>query len=235
MSDASVLLELAKADYLILKIKKQLEELPQRAQLLELRTKKAEVDAKAEQVLQMRRESERTIKALQDDEETVRERTARAQSRANASTNFKEVTAISKEIEGYAKRLEKIEFDSLKQMERIEKISQVEDQVNAALTKLKKQDNELLTVYQAKAGALKREISKAQELRESLAKELPGDLLARYVRACESKGGRGAAHIERTHCSGCRVELTEGQLEKLSNGTEIGECPYCHRLLVVQV
>ena len=234
MSDGSILLELAQADYLIIRIKKQLDELPQRAHLLELRTKKAEVDTKAEQVAQMRKEAERAIKELQDEEETLRDKTAKSQARVNNTTNYKEVAALSKEIEGFARRLEKIEFDSLKQMERLDKIAQVEKQVNAALSRLKKQDDELLAVYQSQASALKREIATTQELHDSLAKKLPGDLMARYKRACESKGGRGAAHIERTHCSGCRVELTEGQLEKLSNGAEIGECPYCHRLLVAQ-
>ena len=234
MSDASVLLELAQADYLILRIKKQLDELPQRAKLLELRTKKAEVDAKAAQVAQMRQAGEKAIKALQDEEAMLKEKIAKAQKNIDSTTNYKEVTALNKELEGYAKRQEKIEFDSLRQMERLDKIAQVENQVKVALGKLKKQDDELLTVYQAQAGALKREMSAAQELRERLAKELSGDLLARYVRACESKGGRGAAHIEGTHCSGCRVEFTEGQLEKLRSGAQIGECPYCHRLLVVE-
>ena len=235
MSDASVLLELAKTDYLILRIKKQLDELPQRARLLELRTKKAEVEAKLEQVAKMRRENEKTVKALQDEEAILKDKTARAKEKTNNAANYKEVMALSKEIDSYAKRMEKVEFESLKQMEKLEKIAQVEEQVNAALSRLKKQDDELLAVYQGQAGALKREMSSAQDLRAKLAKELSGDLLTRYERACESKGGRGAAHIERTHCSGCHVELTEGQLVKLaSSPSQIGECPYCHRLLVVE-
>jgi len=234
MSDASILLELAEVDYSILKIKKQLDELPQRAQLLELRTKKAEVDTKATQVALLRRESEKTIKELQDEAKTFKDRIARAKEKTNNAANYKEVLALSKEIDSHAKRLEKTEFELLRQMEKQEKIRQVEKQVSAALSRLKKQDDELLTVYQGEAVALKKEMSAAQDLRARLAKELSSNLLTRYERACKSKGGRGAAHIERTHCSGCHVELTEGQLTKLANiPSQIGECPYCHRLLVV--
>ncbi|MCL1846661.1 MAG: hypothetical protein FWF91_01680 [Coriobacteriia bacterium] len=235
MSDASILLELANTDYLILRLKKQLDELPQRGQLLELRTKKAEVNAKAEQVALMHHEAERTIKALQDEAESLKEKIALSQTRINGTTNYKEVAALNKEIEGNKKRIEKIEFETLRQMDKVDKVAQVDEQVKGALARLKKQDDELLAVYQTQAGALKKEMSAAQVVRENLAGQLPADLLARYMRACESKGGRGAAHIEGTHCSGCRVELTEGQMEKLRNGERIGECPYCHRLLVVEV
>ena len=235
MSDASILLELAEADYSILKTKKQLDELPQRARLLELRTKKAEVDTKAAQVALMRRESENTIKALQDEAKTFKEKIARAKEKTNTAANYKEVLALSKEIDSHAKRLEKTEFELLRQLDKQEKIKQVEEQVSAALSRLKKQDDELLAVYQGQAVALKKEMSVAQDLRARLAKELSGELLARYERACKAKGGRGAAHIERTHCSGCHVELTEGQLAKLAGSpSQIGECPFCHRLLVVE-
>jgi len=129
MSDANLLLELAKADYLILRLKKQLNELPQRARLLELRTKKAEVEAKAAQVAQMRREREETIKALNDEEESLYERIAKARERTNKTTNYKEVVSLSKEIDNHTKRLEKVEYDSLKQMERLDRIALVEEQV----------------------------------------------------------------------------------------------------------
>jgi len=235
MSDASVLLELAEADYVILRIKKQLDELPQRAQLLELRTKKAEVDAKGQQVAQIRHESEMTIKALQDEEATLIEETASAKKHVESTINYKEAAAYNKKIEGFAKRLEKIEFETLKQMERLDKVATVEAQVSEALAKLKTQDDSLLGAYQAQAVALKREIAEEQKLRDDLTKKLPDDLLVRYQKACESKGGRGAAHIEGIHCSGCHVELTEGQLEKLKKGGQISECPFCQRLLVVEV
>jgi predicted nucleic acid-binding Zn-ribbon protein len=233
MSDAKILLELTAADHTLLRLKKQLDELPQRAKLIDLRTKKAEVEAKAEQIAQMRKECEQTIKLLQDEETMLREKTTEAQAQIDRTSNYKEVAALTREIEGFARRAEKIEFDALKQFERSDKISQVEKQVSGALTKLAKQDEELLASYQAQAGAFKKEAAIAQQLREKLAKELSPDLLKRYEKAREAKGGLGAAHIEGTHCSGCRVEFTEGQLAKFKSGKDINECPYCHRLLVV--
>ncbi|MDR2587741.1 MAG: C4-type zinc ribbon domain-containing protein [Coriobacteriales bacterium] len=234
MSDAKTLLELTTADYALLRLKKQLDELPQRAKLLELRTKRAEVDAKAAQVAQMRKDCEQTLKRLQDEEATLRDKTAEAQKQIDKTTNYKEVTALTREIESFARRAEKTEFETLKQYERSDKIAQVEKQVGAAQAKLAKQDEELFASYQSQVAALKKEGAQAQQQREKLTKELPDDLRKRYEKAREAKGGIGVAYIEGSHCSACRVELTEGQRAKLKSGGEIGSCPHCHRLLVVK-
>jgi predicted nucleic acid-binding Zn-ribbon protein len=234
MSDAKTLLELTAADRALLRLKKQLDELPQRAKLLELRTKRAEVDGKAGQVTKMHKDCEQAIRMLQDEETMLREKTADVHVQIDKTSNYKEVTALTREIESFARRIEKIEFDMLKQLERADKISQVASQVDGALAKLKRQDEELLSSYQTQAGALKRELAAIQAQREKLVEDLSPKLLDRYEKAREVKGGLGAAHIEGNHCSVCRVELTEGQLIKLRSGEDIGECPYCHRLLVVK-
>jgi predicted nucleic acid-binding Zn-ribbon protein len=237
MSDAQTLLDLTATDHALLRLKKQLDDLPQRAKLLELRAKRAEVEAKAKQVAQMNTECSHTIKQLQDEETMLKDKTASVQAQIDATSNYKQATALAHEIEGFARRAEKIEFDMLKQFERSDKIAQVEEQVSATLARLTQQDEELFASYQEQAGALRKEAAASHELREKLAAKLPPDLLKRYEKARESKGGFGAAHIEGNHCSGCRVEFTEGQLAKLRDvkiGEEIGACPYCHRLLVVK-
>jgi predicted nucleic acid-binding Zn-ribbon protein len=234
MTDAQALLDLTKADLALLRQKKQLEGLPQRAKLLELRTKRAEVQAKAQQVAAMRRESEQAGKALADEEASLKERSAEAQAKIDETSNYKEVTALSREIEGFARRLEKLEFEALTQMERLDKIATVEAQVQAALEKLAHQDAELLSSYQADGVALQKEQRATQQLREQLAELLAPELLKRYEKTREAKGGVGAAHLEGSHCSACRVDLSEGQKAKLKAGPKIGECPYCHRLLVME-
>ncbi|MDR3315849.1 MAG: C4-type zinc ribbon domain-containing protein [Coriobacteriales bacterium] len=234
ISDARTLLELSSTDYALLRLKKQLDTLPQRKKLLDLRTKRAEVEKKVLQIEALRSDCEQVIKRLQDEEASLRAKADEVQHKVDETSNYKEVGNLSKEIEGFAKRIEKIEFETLRQLERSDKIAQVEKQVHAALAKLNKQDEELIASFQADGGALQKEMFVAQKLRQTLAESLPAELLERYEKARQAKGGTGAAHLELTHCSGCRVELTDGQLAALKSGPEISECPYCHRLLVVQ-
>ncbi|MDR2196849.1 MAG: hypothetical protein LBO07_02665 [Coriobacteriales bacterium] len=231
--DAKTLLALTQADFALLRIKKQLDGLPQRKKLLELRAKRAEVEAKAEQVATMRKECDRTLKALADEDVTLREKTAGAQAKVDETSNYKEVVSLAQEIEGFAKRLEKIEFDTLKQMERAERIATVEAQAASALEGLLRQDAELLASYQADSAALQKEQLATQQLRENLLESLSESVRSRYEKARETKGGLGAARLEGSHCSACCVELTEGQVARLKHGSAVGECPFCHRLLVV--
>ncbi len=239
MSDAKTLLDLSAVDLLLMRIKKQLEDLPQRAQLLALRTKRAEIDAKAQQVEQMRKECEQTIAKLQDEETMLKAKNAEVQNQVDSTNNYKEVAALTKEIEGFAKRLEKIEFETLKLLERTDKIAAVEQQVATAQARLSKQDTDLHESFQLQAGTLKKEELKAVQAREQFLADLPNDLAARYEKAREAKGGFGAAHVEGSHCSGCRVAFTEGQIAKFREiqeaGDKVSECPYCHRLLVVEL
>jgi predicted nucleic acid-binding Zn-ribbon protein len=234
MDAAQILLDLQEADFSILKIKKQLEVLPQRERILELRTKYSELQGKQQQVAQMRGECERNIKALQDESATLKQKIDQVQQQINASTDYKEVTSLSREIESLIKKAEKIEFETLKYMERADKIADVAAQVSSALEKLEKQDHELLADYQAQVALLQKQIAVEQQQRTILVGELPSELLTRYDKAVAAKNGVGAAYLEAQHCSGCRVEFTEGQLAKIKQGPQISECPYCHRLLVVK-
>ncbi|MDR3052251.1 MAG: hypothetical protein LBU48_00110 [Coriobacteriales bacterium] len=233
MDEATTLLELQEADFALLKLKKQRDELPQRAKIIELRTKRAEVQAKAKQAAQMQTDCERAIKELQDEDAMLKAKTDEVQRQINDSTDYKEVTALTHEIEGFIKKSEKLEFEALKQMERADKIADVAAQVSAALGRLEKQDQELVQEYQAQGALLQKAAAVQHERRQKLAGELPPELLARYDKAVAAKNGVGAAYLEGKHCSGCRVEFTDGQLAKLTQGPRIGECPYCHRLLVV--
>ncbi|MDR1714152.1 MAG: hypothetical protein LBR39_08405 [Coriobacteriales bacterium] len=233
MSDARTLMELTAADYQLIRLKKQLDGLPQRQKLLDLRAKQAEVQRKAEQVNSLYHECEQAIKQLQDEEASLKAKSAEAQAQIDTAANYKEVTNLTLELESLARRREKVEFEALKLMERLDKAAEVQAQVQQALEKLSRQDEELVSSFQSEGAAIQKETFITEKLREQLTAALPAELLKRYEQARQAKGGAGAAHLEGSHCSGCRVAFTDGQLAKLTQGPEIGECPHCHRLLVV--
>jgi predicted nucleic acid-binding Zn-ribbon protein len=232
MSDAATLLELQEADYALLRLNKQLEELPQRAQILGVRAKRKEIAAKGEQVASILANTEQTIARMTAEADELRVKLAEEQAKMDTVTNYKEVEALSNEISGLAKRLEKIEFEMLGHMERLDKTGEVREKVKAAADKLEAQEQELVASFQKDGGALKQEVAQVEAVRAKLADALDAGLLKRYEKAVKAKGGAGAASLENGHCSGCRVEFTDGQMAKLRQGPHISECPYCHRILV---
>jgi predicted nucleic acid-binding Zn-ribbon protein len=233
MSEAASLLALQDADLRVLRLNKQFEELPQRQKAVDTRAKRDQVRARATQVAELRKECDKTLALLNDEAASIKQKIAESQGKMDTAKNYKETEQFSREIEGLARRLEKVEYDTLQAMERSDKIAAVETQVNDAQAKLKAQEDALIASFREDGTSLKGQIAQAEAERKELAAALSPDTLQRYEKRAQTKGGIGAAQLEGGRCSACRVAFSDGQMNKLQNGPEIGECPFCHRLLVV--
>jgi predicted nucleic acid-binding Zn-ribbon protein len=231
--NAQVLIALQEVDLRILRLHKQMDELPQRVKILAVRKKIQEVDTKAEQVERMRTEVNRTIKLLQDEEVLNKEHMLEKQKVLDKTTDYRETTALAQELELLAKRAEKIEFDTLAQMEKLDKVNGVNKQVADARDKLQNEEQLLTVSYQEQGGLIKQEISDAEQTHVELIKTLEPKLATRYEKAAKSKGGIGASQLQGSQCSGCHVSFGEGQMANLKSGPQIGECPNCGRMMVV--
>jgi predicted nucleic acid-binding Zn-ribbon protein len=247
MSDAATVLALQDADFKLLQLRKRLEELPQRKQILALRAKVAELAPKAEKVAKMEAQARKSLSLLTDEQAITQRKLDEAQAKLAAGLAYKETAALTAEIDSLAKRISKLEDDELEQMEKLDKAAAVDAQVGEALARLKAQEQRLTEDYQHQGGAINAAIAHEQHLREQLLDRLPPALAARYEKALAAKGGIAAAHLEGDHCSACHVSFSPGQILKFksqaagANGAGgggdnfigISECPHCHRLLVM--
>ncbi|MDR0501332.1 MAG: hypothetical protein LBG97_08870 [Coriobacteriales bacterium] len=233
---AQILRELADADIALLQLNSRLEALTQPKEILAVRKKNAEFLDKLAQVTKLQKQTEREIALLQDEVAHTQTKSNEAQQHLNGSTNYKETTALTADIQSLQKRISKLEDDELILMEKLDKINSVETQASAAIEKLGAQEQKLTKEYQEQSGVIKAAIAARQQSREQLLAALPLAIAQRYEKARVAKGGIGAAHLEGEHCSACRVGFTQGQLIKLRdevNTDSVTECPHCHRLLSV--
>jgi hypothetical protein len=69
--------------------------------------------------------------------------------------------------------------------------------------------------------------------RSAMAAELPDDLVALYESIRDSKGGVGAAALERGTCLGCHTSLPSREVERLKAAGGLQRCDHCRRILVV--
>ena len=230
--NAETLRTLSDIDLSILRLQKQLDDLPQKQQILEVRQKSKELEGKAAQVQKMANDVARTLNLLSDETQLNEEHIAETQSGLNKSSQYRETSNLVAEMDMLANRKAKLEEDSLIQMEKQEKIAVVSAQVVEAARKLEAEEKAITGVYRQHGGKLKQEIFDLERTREKLVATLPEDMAQNYRKALTNKAGIGAAHLMGNRCSGCFATLSEGQLAKLLEGPAVGDCPNCNRMIV---
>jgi len=233
-TEADALLNLQDTDFRLLQLNKKLDELPHRVKILESRAKIREVEEKLAHIAGLRVENDRMIRRFQDEESAAIAHRKGVQAKIEASSNYKEATALTRELETYGKKADAAAGETLKQWEKLERIDEVEAQASAVLARLKTQEAETVEDFKKQGGALKAAIAQETSLREFYAAQLPAALLNRYEKAVVAKGGIGAAWIEGDHCSACRMPYSEGTIFNLRSKGSLAECPHCHRLLATK-
>lgn len=231
--NAEILLALSDIDMSILRLQKQVDELPHKKKILEVRKKAQELALKAQQVEKLALDASRVTKLLADETELNESQIAEAQKALDKTSDYRETAALVAEMEMLANRKAKLEEDSLIQMEKQEKVSAVEAQVEETAKKLAQEEQNYTNAYKEAGGKLLQDIADLEHDRQTLTKKLPQDMAERYLKAVETKSGIGAAHLTSNQCSGCHSTLSEGQLAKLMEGGEVGECPNCKRLMAM--
>lgn len=234
MQESTALLELQALDVEILRAKKRLEDLPEKTAILESRAKQREIAGMRQKADLLLRKLQAEIKARSDETATITEKLAGEQQKVMSTTDHRAVQSITREMDGLRRRVDKLEMESLKYMERVEKAQAQLVTIDEALAKLADKEAALVKRFQEVGGALQQEIADLEAKRTKLASQLDADLLGRYERARESKGGLGVGKLEGDTCSACRMSLPAERLRDLHNGPDIGLCPECRRLIVVR-
>lgn len=235
MSDqrnAETLLALSEIDMSILRMQKQLDELPHRQQIIEVRSKSRKLEGKAKQVEKLAADAARTVKLLADEADLNEKQIAQTQAALDVSSEYRETSVLVAEMEMLANRKAKLEEDALASMEKQEKVAQVEAQIIDAAKRLAQEEQAYTNAYREAGGKLKQQISDLEQARKTLVPLLSQELGERYMKALENKAGIGVASLVSNQCSGCYSTLSEGQLAKLQEGPQIAECPNCNRLIV---
>ncbi len=236
MDAPSALLELQECDLEIHRAEKQLDELPEKRTILETRRKSVEVGELKTRAELLVNRLERTIAANNDEVSSIDEKIASVQATLDSGkvTNPKEVHNFSREIDALRRRKDKLDTDTLGVMERMEKAGLQLNKIDAALQKLTDDEVSLIERFREKGGQVQTTLEESKARRTSIVAELDDELLQRYERIREAKGGIGAARLRQSACTACRVELPIERLRDLREGPDIAVCPSCRRLLVVR-
>lgn len=232
--DLTNLLRMQQIDLDLMKAKKKLEELPQRATILAARQKKRTIEQKRDQVAEMRARAEGMAAKLEAEDAELAEKQRRVQEAIDGSLgNYRNVEAHTKELNGFAKRRNALEVELTRLGEELAKIEGVQSQVSQALAEVDKQEAAAIVSFQREGGALQAEIVRMSADREGMSAELSPELRDTYNRTASRTGGVAVGLLTEGRCGVCRTVIDGGRLIDLKAEAPLGTCPHCKRLLVV--
>ncbi len=170
-----------------------------------------------------------------DLEQNASEKAKRDAKLYEVKTN-KEYSAVLAEIESLKVEKSRIEEEILALMETQERMTR---EVGEAESRLKRQEQE--SKAQAAAAteelrALEADLAVVRAERESLARDIPRDLLTQYTRLLKGRGGLAVAVVGSNGiCTGCRLSLTPQRFNELRQSSQILTCESCGRILYYQL
>ncbi len=172
---------------------------------------------------------------LENEVEAVRTRAARDEQRLQlGGLPAKDLAGLQHELTTLARRQSTLEDELLEVMEQREQADTSLTQLISQRTVLESEQAELGASRDAVFAEIDAASAERGAQRESIAAELPEDLLALYERAREHGGGVGAAMLRHRRCEGCRIELSGSELASVRRAgpDEVVRCDNCRRVLV---
>ncbi len=236
MDQATALVALSDKDLEITRATKRLEELPEKQAILDLRHKMRDIEALSEKAATYVAQLEAALRRAEDEIATIAAKITAEQAKVDsgAVSNHKELQSLSREIDSLSRQKDKRENELLTQMEKLEAGKAQADKIASTVGKAKAKEAQLIAQFQKVGGDLQSDIDTLKKQRVSLAKVLDAALLQRYEDLRASKHGLGVGILKGSMCSACRIDLPSERVLALADGGPIGECPSCHRLLVVR-
>jgi predicted nucleic acid-binding Zn-ribbon protein len=235
MTEGETLLALMEQDLAIARAAKALDELPEKAAILQLRRRLKEIEGVAEKARAYVHRANALVSKAADEVAMVQAKIDDEQAKVLSGqvTDPKELNNLTREIDALSRRKDQLEREELGLMEKAEAGEAQQAKVDATLEEGRAKEADLIERYKTRGGEIQTEIARLRAEREAIARTLDGSVLARYERLREAKHGVAVGALKGTLCTACRTEIPSGQVQALLVGPEVSECPNCKRMLVI--
>lgn len=212
-----------------------LKEMPERAALSAILVKEREITEKSAKVKAMQIDAKSRFEKLMIEDTKLHEREESVQrSIDHAAGDFRNLEVRTKELDGIARRRVLLAEMMIKVDEEQEKIANL----NATLEEARNQITSKKKVLEEKIMSVKSEIddylAKSESELKDLFSKLPDDLAEEYRRAATSVGSIVLSELDGDKCKVCRSTIEQGVLIDLRSCGEVGVCPHCGRLLIIE-
>ncbi len=231
MSTAQVLADIQELDLSLMRDAGTLEDMPEVRELARKRRAYLKLKGEASHLLGERKDIETDLAELDEDELACTAAVEEAQAGA-AGLSYHEVQDLEIRLSDLAKRLDKIAHTRTERTEALAAQTQREEKLTGDLTALERAITEETRQARQRAAEIQERMASHRAERAELAAALAADDLARYEAARTRFNGLAVEVLSGAVPSICRTTLSAASLADLSRAGEVGECPYCHRILV---
>lgn len=234
MSESQALLRLQEIDLQLMRDSHALRQMPQQKRLAALAQAKKKLKSELQKIVGQRKDAqmelddneERHIRLLQIMDE-VREKAQ--------ESGYREVGDIESQLTSLAKKVEKLEFAHGELQASLGKLEKAEANARALGDRLDSEGEELEASYKRDSADIMARVRELARERKAVLAQLSPQTARTYDEKSKRFGGLAVERLQGNVPSVCRVKLQPSQYGDLrSAGEPIAECPYCHRMLVVE-
>lgn len=172
------------------------------------------------------------LSRVDTDLKTVEARVSKDKAQMQASQNPRDIAGLQNELDVLARRQSELEDSELEIMEQI---SSAEAAVAAATNSRKSVEISLIetrSLFKSELDSLQVQLAELKSKRESLATQIPADLIAVY--ATKTAKSVAIGRLVGRECGACRMALTAANYDELihAEADDLVYCPECQAILV---
>jgi len=225
--------ELQGLDTRIAGLERKLEVIPGRIQAIRDGYQQAKAAAEA---LRVKLDGVRKeVRAKERDVDVQTSQRTKSEAKLYEVKTNKEYSAVLSEMETLKVEKGRLEEEILALMEVGERLGPEIAEADARLKRQEQETKAQETAATEELRALEADLAVVRVERESLARDIPRDLLTQYTRLLKGRGGLAVSVVGTNGiCSGCRLSLTPQRFNELRQSSQILTCEGCGRILYYQ-
>lgn len=233
--DIDSLVELQNVDLDLSKLKKELEDLPQRAVILSSREKREALEAQLVKISSLHKDAEKKMTRINDEDASLAKKENGVQAAIEAAHgDFRGVEARAKELNGIFKRRETLSQEKAALKSELDKINGLKTQVENAIADCEFKENNAIEDFKAQGGAITKKLNDLKSRRHDLIEGLDKQVASVYMKTADLVGSVTLGKLSGNSCSVCRASIEGGHLIDLRANAPMGRCPSCGRLLIIE-
>lgn len=230
------LLEVQEHDTRVDQLRHRRATLPERAELTELESRRAALEARLGGVRAERDELAARQANLEGQIEAARGRRAELEKRLYGGqvAAARELSAMSDEVRQLGRHITELENRELEVMEALEPLDGELQAADVERDGIDTRAGELRGAIGQAEKEIDGEIEVELDARRPVAEAVPADLLARYEGLRRKLGGTGAARLAGNSCTGCHLTLPAMEVDRIKHAPPdaVITCDNCGRILV---